>query len=127
MDREAIEEAIEVLEDASAEMLTETGEENYYCEAIAILRQALEEKQEPVAWISDSPTKGNGKQLHWTKSEAWRWSSNITPLYTAPLKREWVGLTDEEVSDVIDNVLEGGGWLDVARAIEQALKEKNHG
>ena len=42
-------------------------------------------------------------------------------------KRKWVGLTDEEVSDVIDNVLEGGGWLDVARAIEQALKEKNHG
>ena len=40
---------------------------------------------------------------------------------------EWQGLTDEEVSNVIDDVLEGGGWLDVARAIEQALKEKNHG
>ena len=44
-------------------------------------------------------------------------------LYAAP--KQWVGLTDEEVSDVIDDVLEGGGWLDVARAIEQALKEKN--
>ena len=42
MDREAIEEAIEVLEDASAEMLMETGDENYYAEAITILRQALE-------------------------------------------------------------------------------------
>ena len=52
---------------------------------------------EPVAWISDSPTKGNGKQLHWTKSEAWRWSSNITPLYTAPPKKQWVSLTDQEV------------------------------
>ena len=40
---------------------------------------------------------------------------------------EWQGLTDEEVSEAIDDVLEGGGWLDVARAIEQALKEKNHG
>ena len=49
MSREDIEEAIEVLEDASAEMLTETGEENYYCEAIAILRQALETEQKPVA------------------------------------------------------------------------------
>jgi hypothetical protein len=39
---------------------------------------------EPVAWMSDSKTKGNGKQLHWTKAEAWRWSSNIKPLYTAP-------------------------------------------
>ena len=44
MDREAIEEAIEVLEDASAEMLAETGDENYYGEAIAILRQALSGK-----------------------------------------------------------------------------------
>jgi hypothetical protein len=41
MSREAIEEAIEVLEDASAEMLMETGDKNYYIEAIAVLRQAL--------------------------------------------------------------------------------------
>jgi hypothetical protein len=41
MDKEAIEEAIEVLEDASAEMLMETGDKNYYIEAIAVLRQAL--------------------------------------------------------------------------------------
>jgi len=41
MDKEAIEEAIEVLEDAGAEMLGETGDENYYGEAIAALRQAL--------------------------------------------------------------------------------------
>ncbi len=41
MSREAIEEAIEVLEDASAEMLMETGGKNYYIEAIAVLRQAL--------------------------------------------------------------------------------------
>jgi len=44
-------------------------------------------------------------------------------LYAAP--KQWVGLTDEEVSDVIDNVLEGGGWLDVARALEAAIKRKN--
>jgi hypothetical protein len=139
MSRESIEEAIEVLEDASADMLMETGDKSYYVEAIAVLRQALvdaddtsqervdeivTDEHEPVAWISDSPTKGNGKQLHWTKSEAWRWSSNITPLYTAPPK-QWVGLTDEEVWEAIDDVLEGGGWLDVARALEQAIKRKN--
>ena len=86
------------------------------------------DKQEPVAWISDSPTKGNGKQLHWTKSEAWRWSSNITPLYTAPPK-QWVGLTDEEVSEIIDREIGfnscWGPEEKFARAIEQALKEKN--
>jgi hypothetical protein len=146
MDREAIEEAIEVLEDASAEMLAETGDENYYAEAIAVLRQALETEQEPVAWISDSPTKGNGKQLHWTKSDAWRWSSNITPLYTAPpkrdltcvcgavwdgemmvhppKKREWVGLHGSEVPDTYKyDVMFMEGWL----WAEERLKEKNHG
>jgi len=40
---------------------------------------------------------------------------------------EWQGLTDEEVSEAIDDVLEGGGWLDVARALEAKLREKNHG
>ena len=39
--------------------------------------------------------------------------------------REWQELTDEEVSEVIDNVLEGGGWLDVSRALEAAIKRKN--
>ena len=48
----------------------------------------------------------------------------VTYISNKPAK-QWVGLTDEEVSDAIDDVLEGGGWLDVARAIEQALKEKN--
>jgi hypothetical protein len=87
---------------------------------------------QPVAWISDSPTKGNGKQLHWTKSEAWRWSSNITPLYTAPPKREWVGLTDEEIQDLsyLSQKIDASNspWFDrwgFSRSVEQALKEKN--
>ena len=48
-----------------------------------------------------------------------------SPLYTAPPKKQWVSLTDQEVWQAIDNVLEGGGWLDVARVLEQAFKEKN--
>ena len=63
MDREAIEEAIEVLEDAGAEMLMETGEENYYGEAITVLRQALKTEQEPVAlpcvYITSQKDDGN--------------------------------------------------------------------
>ncbi len=50
----------------------------------------------------------------------------VTCISSKPAK-QWVGLTDEEVSDAIDDVLEGGGWLDVARALEAAIKEKNHG
>ena len=56
MDKEDIEEAIEVLEDASAEMLAETGDENYYSEAITILRQALGTEQKTAV----SPGKGTG-------------------------------------------------------------------
>jgi len=63
MDKEAIEEAIEVLEDAGAEMLMETGEENYYGEAITVLRQALKKEQEPVAlpcvYITSQKDDGN--------------------------------------------------------------------
>ena len=138
MDREAIEEAIEVLEDASAEMLMETGDKNYYIEAIAVLRQALvdaddtsqervdeivKDEHEPVAWANSFDLQNfdmkvrTGPDLHHT-----------VPLYTAPPK-QWVGLTDEEVSycryaatfcDELDTAY-------MAELIEQALKEKNNG
>ena len=52
-----------------------------------------------------------------------------SPLYTAPQKKEWVGLTDEEVSEIIDREIGfnscWGPEEKFARAIEQALKEKN--
>jgi hypothetical protein len=138
MSREAIEEAIEVLEDASAEMLMETGDKNYYIEAIAVLRQALvdaddtsqervdeivKDEHEPVAWANSFDLQNfdmkvrTGPDLHHT-----------VPLYTAPPK-QWVGLTDEEVSycryaatfcDELDTAY-------MAELIEQALKEKNNG
>jgi hypothetical protein len=45
--------------------------------------------------------------------------------------REWVGLTDDDVFELADtNLYDGGknyGVLAFAKAIEQALKEKNHG
>jgi len=80
---------------------------------------------EPVAWISDSPTKGNGKQLHWTKSEAWRWSSNITPLYTVPPK-QWVGLTDEEIAQGLkESWVTEQAWQSAVWWAEAKLKDKN--
>jgi magnesium-transporting ATPase (P-type) len=57
MNIEDIKEAIEVLEDASAEMLMETGDKDYYSEAIAILRQAIEQAEQKTAV---SPDKGTG-------------------------------------------------------------------
>jgi hypothetical protein len=124
MSREAIEEAIEVLEDASAEMLMETGDKNYYVEAIAVLRQALETEQQPVAFINVEKQK-----LEWAKLTSWHTPTIVNlpkiPLYTAPPK-QWVGLTDEEHDSIKHNYHNMTWTLEMfARAIEQALKEKN--
>ena len=83
----------------------------YLQDAIETLRQALAQpEQEPVAWISDSPTKGNGKQLYWTMEQAWKWSSNITPLYTAPSgKQKQEPVTLESVYETIIHWDDGGG------------------
>ena len=138
MSREAIEEAIEVLEDASAEMLQETGDKNYYIEAIAVLRQALvdaddtsqervdeivKDEHEPVAWANSFDLQNfdmkvrTGPDLHHT-----------VPLYTAPTKREWVGLTEDEVDLLVPychNEFDLNDYREFALAIEAKLKEKN--
>jgi hypothetical protein len=135
MDREAIEEAIEVLEDASAEMLTETGNENYYGEAITALRQALETEQEPVAWRYKYPDGvwqfSNGERVNGSdpiKSQ---------PLYTAPPKKEWVGLTEEEIISIGNTanlkakatskgiIIHPEGIKKFYQTIEAKLKERN--
>jgi hypothetical protein len=133
MSREAIEEAIEVLEDASAEMLMETGDKNYYVEAIAVLRQALvdaddtsqervdeivKDEHEPVAWANSFDLQNfdmkvrTGPDLHHT-----------VPLYTAPPK-QWVGLTAYEIQEIYSG---NQHWGNFACAIEAKLREKNHG
>ena len=57
-----------------------------------------------------------------------------TYISSKPLKRQWVGLTDEEIQDLSylsQKIDEGNSeWFDrwgFARAIEAKLKEKNHG
>ena len=121
MSREVMKQALEALE---SDPISHAGLVSRK-QAITALRQALETEQDPVAWISDSPTKGNGKQLHWTKSEAWRWSSNITPLYTSPPKRK--PLTHPQIHEL--DWPDGVPFEDIllfARAIEAAhgIKEE---
>jgi hypothetical protein len=68
---------------------------------------------EPVAWMN------KGGMVHWIKHD------DITiPLYTAPPKREWVGLTDED-KHYLNEVLNLQGRFPVIDAIEAKLKEKN--
>lgn len=50
---------------------------------------------------------------------------HVSRLRKESKQKEWQGLTDQEVFEAIEDVLEGGGWLDVARALEAAIKRKN--
>lgn len=54
------------------------------------------------------------------------------PLYTAPPRRKWVGLTRDEQSFVYSNLHNATSrkdsfWVDFANSIEAKLKEKNNG
>ena len=92
-------------------------------DSIAALRQALETEQEPVAWISE------GGDVSRSKRYMDEMGFKCNPLYTAPPKREWVGLTDEEIHEVVSK--KWWDWEDAfdiegfSRAIEAKLKEKN--
>ena len=67
-------------------------------EAIAAIRQALEQpEQEPVAYITGE-YKGYFTIEQTNKSFVLTQGMN---LYTAPPKRKWVGLTDEELRDIL--------------------------
>ena len=76
--------------------------------------------QEPVAWISP------GGHIHFDPY------LNSIPLYTTPPKREWVGLTNEEIEAIYLQhhnqycECESPNW-GYERAIEAKLKEKNNG
>ena len=78
--------------------------------------------QEPVAWLSTDCI--GERYLCFTKPKD---NAPVQPLYTAPSK-QWVGLTDEEHDSIKHNYHNMTWTLEMfARAIEQALKEKNHG
>ena len=120
MSRQAIQQALDMLNDIADHVYFDQKLEG----VITALEQALETEQEPVAFINVEKRK-----LEWAKLTLWHTPTTVNlpkiPLYTAPPKKQWVSLTDQEVWQAIDNVLEGGGWLDVARVLEQAFKEKN--
>jgi hypothetical protein len=70
------------------------------------------------AWANQQPTKifGPGLEEILNKAGFYR-------------KREWVGLTDEELKPLCDenHIMFGAYTVDFIQAIEAKLKEKNHG
>jgi len=97
-------------------------------------------EQEPVAWIGDA-NYVEGQFVEGKVRRVW-WECNTgvgQPLYTAPPRKPWVGLTDEELDEIQYSTQveyttydEGKYGMEIeirpenfARAIEAKLKEKN--
>jgi hypothetical protein len=114
-------------------------------DSIAALRQALETEQEPVAWMHNFIT---GNVITHIPADIGHHPERWTPLYTTPCqtcvslamtvmndqtyhekvipKREWVGLTDQEIGEVISGQFaERNYWVKITKALESKLKEKN--
>ena len=122
MSREAMQMALDMLNEIADDVYCDQKLEG----VIAALRQALETEQEPVAWLSTDCI--GERYLCFTKPKD---NDPVQPLHTTPPKREWVGLTDEEIV-AATNAVHGFGAIkqkdmNFAKAIEAKLREKNHG
>lgn len=150
MIREAMQMALEALEEANMDVLNETGNENYYMDAITALRQALEEKRDPVAnevqlniiryWPDDFAVRleavwkdligfiPNYKLYDLQKMLAEFGFTMVLYEGNRPQAREWVGLTDEEIIEIAATpaAIQGSYVYSFAKAVEQALKDKNN-
>jgi hypothetical protein len=98
-----------------------------YIEAMDVLRKALDADSmaslpEPVAWMFIN-AYGEAEDVGLKKAEFG--ATPTVPLYTAPLKREWQGLTDYEINNF--DLPESGTVTirEFVRIIEAKLKEKN--
>ena len=123
MSREAMKQALEALE---SDPISHAGLVSRK-QAITALRQALETEQEPVAWMYVNED-GECEQIEYGPVFD---DPGVTPLYTSPPKREWVGLTDEEIYDCEEEAgvpqyeISSADLYAFAQAIEAKLKEKN--
>lgn len=115
-ERKAMNMALHGLLDAREVMILENNDKNAYQDEIEALRQALaQQEQAPVGITCKVWTHGcalfDGIDL-----------PNETLLYTAPPKREWVGLHLDDMPETYAGdrfFLEGAKWAEVK------LKEKN--
>ncbi len=120
--RDAAQQALEAMDKATRFM----SDSDYVKlnQAIDTLRAALEQpEQEPVAWMTH--TNDLMPLVHKTRKSALNWQTQPIPLYTHPPRREWQGMTEEEIQSIHDTYHKRMGPQEFARAIEAALKEKN--
>ena len=76
---------------------------------------------EPVAWFCKLPDNKISIKIVGKPTEG-----NWEPLYTAPPKKEWVGLTKEELAEISEFHFHGAfSGREIYEDIETRLKEKN--
>jgi hypothetical protein len=79
--------------------------------------------QEPVAWFCELPDNKISIKIVGKPTEG-----NWKPLYTAPPQREWQGLTDEEIKEIVGpwgSLPVDGYTRKLFDQIDAKLKEKN--
>ena len=113
---EALKMAIEALEDWDA------GHPICTSDLLQACKEALEQPaQEPVAWRN--PNDDDRRHAFMWNTDARDKEKYTVALYTHPAP-SWQGLSDDEIEDVWNRNWDIG-YKACARAIEQALKEKN--
>jgi hypothetical protein len=132
-DRELMQMALDALDWKLTTLLKKSWENHHIHEVIKALRNRLAQPEpKPVAWAKfnhgeithSEMTDGSGCDFDLK-------AAGFVPLYTAPTKRSWVGLTDEEIKAFDtwhDNREEEVGWCnpsEIVAYIEAKLKEKN--
>jgi len=100
--------------------------------AITAIEQALAQpEQEPVGEVVIESMGVRGSDAMQVRIHFYKEIPPIrSKVYTTPLQRPWIGLTDEEIDKIRNTPMsvEGGVGFSIylyARAIERKLKEKN--
>ena len=113
------------------EFIEDNVQADQYDWLIQACKEALAKTQEPAAQVE--VRNGAIIPLSIQQYAGCDIPNGTVKLYTTPPSREWVGLSDEEMSEIFarigwvekDNNLKDLGFYDHARAIEAKLKDKN--
>ena len=109
--------------EGNGKLTTKPYPDNYESEH-DFMKALAQPEQEPVGYVTIENISS------WAQVPSIKWFKKPTEgtLYTAPPKREWVGLTDEEMKKAwyeMQNIMGWYSFHEITQAIEAKLKEKN--
>jgi hypothetical protein len=105
-------------------LTVEQAEKESTLQEISDIGQKIE--QEPVAWVRDltSPQPHCVTSMKYLSIADTDAGVKYIPVYTAPPRKPWVGLTDKEIAEAVGSPLDEV-YLSDFRRVEAKLKEKN--